>query len=76
MVNSSISYSDIDDADNQGIGHDVELSGQKIPLGEKIFFGYQVSDWGRTGRFHAVNIDQPEIFNQTLNKFLKGISAF
>jgi pimeloyl-ACP methyl ester carboxylesterase len=25
---------------------------------------------------HAVNIDQPEIFNQTLNKFLKGISAF
>jgi hypothetical protein len=52
------SYSDIDDADNQGIGHDVKLSGQKIPLGEKIFFGYQVSDWGRTGRFHALQRDR------------------
>jgi len=66
------SYSDIDDADNQGIGHDVELSGQKIPLGEKIFFGYQVSDWGRTGRFHALQRDRPVNFYQDWNIPING----
>ena len=66
------SYSSVDDADNQGIGHEVELSGQKIPLGEKIFFGYQVSDWSRTGRFHTLQRDRSVNFNQDWNIPVSG----
>ena len=61
------SYSSVDDADNQGIGHEFKLSGQKIPLGQKIFFGYQVSDWSRSGRFHSLQRDRSVNFNQDWN---------
>ena len=66
------SYSSIDDADNQGIGHEVELSGQKIPLGEKIFFGYQVSDWARNSRFHTLQRDRSVNFYQDWNIPVSG----
>jgi len=66
------SYSSIDDTDNQGIGHEIELSGQKIPLGEKIFFDYQVSDWGRNSRFNTLQRDRSVNFYQDWNIPLSG----
>ena len=59
--------SNIDDDNNQGVGHQLKVSGDKIPLNDKIIIGYEISQWARNKRFHSVQRDRSINFNQDWN---------
>jgi len=59
--------SSIDDNDNQGIGHQIKISGDQIALTNNLIIGYEVSQWGRNKKFHSLQRDRAIEFNQDWN---------
>ena len=61
------SLSKIDDNNNQGIGHQIKISGDQISLNNNIIIGYEILQWGRNKRFHSLQRDRSINFNQDWN---------
>ena len=59
--------SSIDDNDNQGIGHQIKISGDQIALNHNLIIDYEISQWGRNKKFHSLQRDRAIEFSQDWN---------
>ena len=60
-------FSNIDDHNNVGLAHSINISGKEIAILNKGAFGYEILNWRRAPNFNGVSKDRNAQFNREWN---------